>query len=1426
MDQIREHVEVVGRPTVVRLEESAGEPWIRESYYVTDEVATHLQALRRVFSGDRGLGVFLIGSYGCGKSHFLAFLTQTLQGDPTAPEVVTLSLLNYPAEAALERVVTEALDMELSLGDRRPQWQSCLARHPRGLLIVLDELSEFLRSKPNRRAFAEDIRFLQFLGEWGQEQRLFVLAAMQESIEHTGDLEYGHYRKIKDRYPLRLLLSPAHIKDLIAHHVLKKNPGYEQAVETLARKLRRALPHAEMSYQDLEAIYPIHPATLELLEEVRDRFSQTRGVVDFVIRQLAGDPTRGITPFLDRKWGDLVTPDFIVTHFRDVFEVQAEFVGLAQKVLPWYEKQLPRLFEKEALQRLARKVLHLLVLTHLSPAREGLTVDEVWYWLLFAASKLDPERNRSILTSLLDQMVTNGRYVRCEQGRYSLDLHDDGAAALEQALQRELAELPRPSLVFELLANALLERPGAGAKIFNPFIVARDQWVKRPLVWHFHERQYSLFLGNDETLVADELSLCIRLPWGDGPPLPGSYTVVPAAIELSPALRELAALVRLRTRPLSPEVTALVERRIAERATLFHGQLRQAYASARLVAPTGRDEPLQPPGATELFEPWLDGIAVAMCRKRFASFEKVAPTHGPLPQEAYRAFMRFVTEHELGEPASDEWVDIIREAYLVRLGLLRHEGRGFTVPARIERNDQVQQVLLRLAGQPSPKQLYAHLAGPVWGLVPDQIHLLLIFLLIMGELDILKGKNGSYRSLFQTMPLPLQYDRIVSGHALSTDQLHALTVLSQNLSLNPPKQWTVASQRALLQKLRVELRNRIDRLLAVVPKLDQDGPVVQELETLARCSRLLDQPGDELEQFEQFLQEVDSVSGFVSRLVELESLPRQIERHQAELARFHHLFQQPGLAPRLDELGSPPRLEDSQRLDTWLRRARQVHDTYKAQYRRDHDAFWRTLGEHPLWSWTPPLVGRSRHLGQKTGPEAWQHCRDQARSLRCQGLSNLDFQSRCACGFDGDQAKASAALDNLARLKEQLEQELTAFFDQREVRARVEQWMDQGLEPAELVEPYLVGREPWPTVRNLLAFDEFLDGVEAVTELPAEPVLELLARRTWDRNSLSRSFQELLASWPAEGLRFKDRGRQPQSVTLWCVEQALRAGVPLPDGMGDLEGAATKLEPAWVSAEAGRRLEQLGLSEPCLFRILRFYLDGEVSLPSAGEDRSPLVSALAELVTPTVVRQPGELAQLVENLYRHDARLQRLAGQAWQARLDELAQQKLEPCPLPLTEQLARHRDASWVVIDAWGAPLAGPLLAELENLFPQWRQVETAFAQVEPPTTTDEFFRGLVDAGEEHPLEKNNVIDELLHGDFLPLPQLTRQALQRLTTSLPPIAKRLDPTKPVLLFGDHGFRLDAEGQAWVHGGTSTLERLVPVVRLAPPPAPASEQTR
>ncbi|NOY72843.1 MAG: AAA family ATPase, partial [Gammaproteobacteria bacterium] len=219
---VAEFVTVASHPTVVRLDDLlAKRPhWISDSYFVTAETKSYLTSMTAALTQNSGCGIFLIGQYGSGKSHFLAYLTQQIrdfQLVPTPLKVVTLSMLNYSANHRMEEIVLDVLGLT-AVDDRRDTWQalSLNDESTSGIVLVIDELSEFLRSKPDRAAFNEDIRFLQFMGEWAMDHRFWIIAAMQEQIEHTGDLEYALYRKIKDRYPIRYLLTPTHVQELIA----------------------------------------------------------------------------------------------------------------------------------------------------------------------------------------------------------------------------------------------------------------------------------------------------------------------------------------------------------------------------------------------------------------------------------------------------------------------------------------------------------------------------------------------------------------------------------------------------------------------------------------------------------------------------------------------------------------------------------------------------------------------------------------------------------------------------------------------------------------------------------------------------------------------------------------------------------------------------------------------------------------------------------------------------------------------------------------------------------------------------------------------------------------------------------------------------------------------------------------------------------
>ena len=402
------------------------------------------------------------------------------------------------------------------------------------------------------------------------------------------------------------------------------------------------------------------------------------------------------------------------------------------------------------------------------------------------------------------------------------------------------------------------------------------------------------------------------------------------------------------------------------------------------------------------------------------------------------------------------------------------------------------------------------------------------------------------------------------------------------------------------------------------------------------------------------------------------------------------------------------------------------------------------------------------------------------------------------------------ALDEIDRLAERIDAELRRFFADAGVRARVG---ERGLDGSAA---YLEGAAPWPEVADLNAFDRQLAGLDVVTEVDLGAVLGVLRAHAWEPAALAAALGDLFARLGATRLRFTGIPDEERSeILIWCGETALRHGVPLPPRLrpGELERIAAAIRPEWISATALARLDELGLSDIALDRVVSMLLDGELAWPRQ-RSSAPLVEAARELALPSACDTPAHLAELSAVMYRSHAPLARIAEGRWLARLERLASSAVGDLPL-LTTVLGERRDASWLVLDSLGLPLLGAVREHLGELLPGWRLDATVYAQVSATTTTMSFYRELAAAGINHPLEKVNGIDRLIHERFPPFADLCRLVLAELHLALGPVRRRLDSARPLLVFGDHGFRLARDGRSYVHGGPSTLERVVPVLLLS-----------
>ncbi|MCI0653637.1 MAG: DUF6079 family protein [Methylococcaceae bacterium] len=1429
---IRDRVEVRPHPTVVRLDdlESGNAAWVTQSFVLTSDLENHLKALRHSFNREYGCGVFLIGHYGSGKSHFLAFLVEQLRSRRFVRQPVSvafLSLVNYRSDQRLEDIVARLLKLETSGADRRNVWKALLEcdEYRAGLVLVLDEVSEFLRSKDDDRSFTEDIRFLQFLGEWAQNHRLWIVAAIQEAIEHTGELEYSLYRKIKDRYPLRLLLTPTHVHALIADSILEKKPGYEQDVGNLLGEIRASFPGIQLDYELFKKVYPLHPATLDLLDEVRDRFSQARGIVDFTVKRLGGDAERGIPAFLDQPWGSLLSPDVIVDHFSDLFELQPEFMPLAQQVLPWYRKNLPEIFENPGLRNLAGRVLKLLILVYLSPARDELSSEQAAEWLLFNSIRSDPSKNRAIVHKVLSRLAEQGRYVAGEGSRFKLNLKDDSRVQFDKLLNREIERLQSDDLlILDTLVSLM------NGELFNPFILPGNRWQNRRVAWHFHEREYALWFGEEQPGPNEGIAFCVRLPWGKQTAVAGLYTIEPATIAVTVELRELAALVRLNQQALSPEIKKLVERRLQANRTSFVTQLRNAYSEAVLITPEGNRERAPRIEKAMNLERWLESLVLLILRRTYPAFERFAPAHGPLPREAWSRFMRFAGHDDIANADADDYVRLIREAYLLPMGLLRRKGRDYVVPGNLDSQELVRLLMPMLKHSPSPKAIHQRLSEPVYGLVPDQINLLLVFMLLQGEIELLKDQR-SYRDTFETLENPLHYDRVELGHALPAAQLGAITRLCEALNLKLPQQWTVLAQKRALENIREAGRQQADQLQPLLKSLhaaEQQGAELSDrLVSYLQDWNALQKGSDLLKSFQDFLASIESLDQFINQIRGFSLLQRRLPAMIEELHRYRHLFANslfhektlPNLTDAGPELPEAPALAWLDDLEAWLAQARTLYAAYKKSYGEAHQQWWQSQRTHPALNWQPPLVAVSQHIGLGDTVKRIRELQQRAARQRCRGLVNLDYQPLCSCGFDGESAPFANLIDECEKLQQEAEAKLESFFQQDQVKEAIGAWRHSADPTQADLTQYLSGSRVIPEIRDLSWFDRNLSGDAILADVDVSSIVALIEDRVWVPEALQKALNEHLGRYAGRRIRFihsQPGSESSEELISWCAEQCLRFGVRLPERMAARHQNRIQacLRSEWVSDAAVKGLEQLGLSTGSVDKILGWLINGQLALPDLSPRPDCVLFAVRELLFPESTLDPRGLALRSESLYRVHNRFAVLAGKRWLDRLDELAKSPLDPNPKPLIETLEQNLAAQWLLLDCWGLPLMRPLMKVIETVFEAWKTERTDFGLVNGETTTDSYYRQLLNGNICHPFEKCNVIDRTLHDRDLEFSEFVRIVETELAIALKRLAAKLDLGRDLLIFADHGFRLDPSGRKFQHGGPSMLERVVPVCLL------------
>lgn len=832
--KIGDLVEIPPVRTVIQLEEGRlKSAEIAESFIFTNEVASHCTVVAAALLNNRGQGYFLQGDFGSGKSHFLAAIYAWLAAEKGGNILseghgglkrlsesnarylpVDISLINYRAAVPLEQIITESVEKALTLHGKKADLASLISSKERhetfarmissvrsagfdGLVLLIDELSEFFRSKPSTQVLNEDARTLQLLGEMTSGEPLWIICAVQESIERTGDISQAIFRKIKDRFPIKLTLSTVHIRSLISGRLVRRKQGADEEIYRIYEMYRRQFPTFSTSLDDFRTTYPVHPTTISLLDGLGELFSQHRGVVDFVYSRIAGDSRRNIPSILDRPAPELLAPDSIYDHFAGRLAEFSSFNIYPRHIIPHLDDVIDRELESSEDISLAKRLVRMLVLYKIHPTASNPGAAKL---AELAACSLDfqsPQMNALFISeTLLDPIAAASSFLRKQPSEsgdpmkavYEIVTEDDPGKTLDARIKRLAGELQEDDSRLLIAALAGLQESESW-----PGRALLEKGAQRLVSWNSSTRKVLIrFLYQDDEkdfsdrlahrIDSEKFDFAVVMTIGIGKsdcdhtaiwqiPLPGKDSILKEFLAAKLTLQEL--------KPANPAEAPLIPM-AQERIKRLAPAACQAALEA-LFSGDFTDRSIRVDTAVrqlKRFDRLLEAAGEVILGSRYPRFREVAPRRfTPSPRSYLQLLDDFIIPGSISlSDARSRSLSAAIDGLAVPLGLVELK-RGSYIFSPDTRGHPLLSFffgLLNPSGATSVSDLLAELESGPFGLPRDTALFLLASLTAGGLITARKG-GRSIPLEFLTLNSLEKAEEITLGELINEHDLATLT---------------------------------------------------------------------------------------------------------------------------------------------------------------------------------------------------------------------------------------------------------------------------------------------------------------------------------------------------------------------------------------------------------------------------------------------------------------------------------------------------------------------------------------------------------------------------------------------------------------------------------------------------------------------------
>jgi len=277
-----------------------------ESYVISEEMAdrlTHLVIPTLQFGKPTdSKGLLVVGNYGTGKSHLMSVLSSIAENAALSENLsnkelakgcaviagrfkvirtelgaTTMPFRDFICSQLEESLTRWKIDFSFPPQDRLPNHKIVFEnmmtafheKYPnQGLLLVVDELLDFLRSRKDQELIL-DLNFLREIGEVCKDLHFRFIAGVQEAIFDSPRFSFvaDSIRRVKDRFE-QILIARNDVKFVVAERLLKKTGEQQAKIREYLAPFGKFYGHMNERMDEFVRLFPVHPDYIDTFERV------------------------------------------------------------------------------------------------------------------------------------------------------------------------------------------------------------------------------------------------------------------------------------------------------------------------------------------------------------------------------------------------------------------------------------------------------------------------------------------------------------------------------------------------------------------------------------------------------------------------------------------------------------------------------------------------------------------------------------------------------------------------------------------------------------------------------------------------------------------------------------------------------------------------------------------------------------------------------------------------------------------------------------------------------------------------------------------------------------------------------------------------------------------------------------------------------